>query len=98
MMGGGGTGASGGGSAISTLIMLFIIFLVPLSWVIPIIVKKTRKKPDGFIKNQTKNHNPEKTPSQQPNSSFVFCTNCGKQYDACRIGKFCSSCGGKILL
>jgi hypothetical protein len=35
---------SGGSSVLSTLIMFIIILAIPLSWVIPIIVKTNRKK------------------------------------------------------
>jgi hypothetical protein len=34
----------GGSNPISTLIMLFIILAIPLSWVIPYIVRKNRNK------------------------------------------------------
>lgn len=44
----------GGGSPITTLIMFFIILAIPLSWVIPYIVRKNRKKTiDSHDRNLT---------------------------------------------
>jgi len=95
MMGGGNQG-HGGGNSISTIIMLLIIFLVPLSWVIPIIVKKTRKKPADYFRNDIGIQSSIKTPEQQTQKDFIYCPNCGKQYEAGHTGKFCSTCGSKL--
>ena len=43
---------SSNGNPVSTFIVLLIIFAIPLSWVIPIIVKKTCNKPrDNRFRN-----------------------------------------------
>jgi hypothetical protein len=41
------------GNPFGSLIMLFIILAIPLSWVIPYIVRKNRNKTDNFRKKNT---------------------------------------------